>query len=166
MLVKPEIQMRNILTMVGADPDTVGKMDTVDLDTHVRHEVIRWRHRRGWTQPEFAEHLRPCLPEARRTWAVQPNISRFESGAAADLTTIFAMARALGVPFMSLLGPLPQDRTRIESALDDPRVRAFVEAVEAGAPSEVVNATVSMLRQLAGLPAFVQRHGPTTSARG
>ena len=82
--------------MVGENPDTVGDVDAVDLDTHVRHEVIRWRHRRGWTQPEFAEHLRPCLPEARRTWAVQPNISRFESGAAADLTTIFAMARALG----------------------------------------------------------------------
>ncbi len=147
-----------------SEPVKLARMDGADLDTQVRSEVIRWRQRRGWTQPEFAARLRPCLPEERRTWAVQPNISRFENGAAADLTTIFAMARALGVPFMALLGQLDGDVKRIASALDDPHVKGFAEAIQTGRlQPEVVQATVTMLRQLAGLSA--QTYEPRSSAR-
>ena len=146
--------------------DTLHGMDGSDLDTRVRSEIIRWRQRRGWTQPEFATRLRPYLPEERKQWAVQPNISRFENGAAVDLTTIHAMARAIGVPITILLGQSSREASRIASALDDPQVHGFVEALRTGKlQPEVIRAAVSMLRQLAGLPMISQTLEPTSVDR-
>jgi transcriptional regulator with XRE-family HTH domain len=75
-----------------------------EIEERARAAVRVLRARKGWTQGQLADAMRQHLPVDRQSWAKQANVSKYEIGTMdADVDTLYAFARALGVPFSRLI---------------------------------------------------------------
>lgn len=132
----------------------LGAMAEASFDAYVRKQLRAWRERRKtetgrFNQADVAELLKQYLPESRHDSLTQSYISKIESGESPlDLDLLWALARVYGLSVRTLIGPLPEDAQRIASALDDPRVREFVELLQTGKLDRHARSALVMLRSM------------------
>lgn len=136
------------------------------VEERLRTLFVGRRRELRMTQEALVDRLKGTLPASRESWALQSNVSKYETGDLdADIDTVFALAKALDVPW-KLIVELGYGRVVTQPEPVDPLLEAAREALQTGRVNhQAWWAAVNVIRLQAGLPIVPQTLGHKLARR-